>query len=191
VISLPRSKVEMTDSDELWQERITRVVRRVARDLFANDEAEISEVIRRRLFEDIGDDRNRKRVARDYADWCFERRHQLPSGWMVVDSAATDAKARDFLRSRFEACYPFHPATLSVFQRKWRALPQYQQTSGTLAILAQWISIAAREHFEKASSLSDLAENPKFLKYNFCMKPISAISIRHMLYLRKNVTSNA
>jgi hypothetical protein len=150
VISLPRSKVEMTDSDLLWQERITRVVRRVARDLFANDEAEISEVIRRRLFEEIGDERNRKRVARDYADWCFERRHQLPTEWMAVDSAATEAKARDFLRGRFEACYPFHPATLSVFQRKWRALSQYQQTRGTLAMLAQWISLAAREHFEKA-----------------------------------------
>jgi hypothetical protein len=150
VISLPRSKVEMTDSDELWQQRITRVVRRVARDLFANDEAEISAVIRRRLFEDIGDERNRKRVARDYADWCFERRHQLPTEWMAVDSAATEAKARDFLRGRFEACYPFHPATLSVFQRKWRALSQYQQTRGTLAMLAQWISLAAREHFEKA-----------------------------------------
>ena len=150
VISLPRSKVEMTDSDELWQERITRVVRRVARDLFANDEAEISEVIRRRLFAEIGDERIRKRVARDYADWCFERRHQLPTEWLAVDSAATEAKARDFLRGRFEACYPFHPATLSVFQRKWRALSQYQQTRGTLAMLAQWISLAAREHFEKA-----------------------------------------
>ena len=67
-----------------------------------------------------------------------------------MDSAATEAKAREFLRGRFEACYPFHPATLSVFQRKWRALPQYQQTRGTLAMLAQWISLAAREHFEKA-----------------------------------------
>jgi hypothetical protein len=49
-----------------------------------------------------------------------------------------------------EACYPFRPATLSVFQRKWRALQQFQQTRGTLAMLAQWISLAAREHFEKA-----------------------------------------
>jgi hypothetical protein len=39
---------------------------------------------------------------------------------------------------------------LSVFQRKWRALPQFQQTRGTLAMLAQWISWAAREHFDKA-----------------------------------------
>ena len=31
VISLPRSQVEMTDWDQQWQERITKVVRRVAR----------------------------------------------------------------------------------------------------------------------------------------------------------------
>jgi predicted AAA+ superfamily ATPase len=67
-----------------------------------------------------------------------------------VDSAATEAKAREFLQRRFEACYPFHPATLSVFQRKWQALPQYQQTRGTPAMLAQWISIAAQESFRKA-----------------------------------------
>ena len=52
VISLPRSQVEMTEWDREWQDRITKVVRRVARDLIANDESEISEVVRRRLFED-------------------------------------------------------------------------------------------------------------------------------------------
>lgn len=150
VISLPRSQVEMTDWDQRWQERINKVVRRVARDLIANDEAEISEVVRRRLFDDIGNERSRKNVAGTYANWCFERTNRLPPEWTAVDSAKSEAKARDFLRSRFEACYPFHPATLSVFQRKWRALPQFQQTRGTLAMLAQWISLAARDSFVKA-----------------------------------------
>ena len=143
VISLPRSQVEMTELDQQWHDRITKVVRRVARDLIANDESEIGEVVRRRLFDDIGDERIRKRVAREYADWCFERSARLPEEWITAGS-------RDFLRGRFEACYPFHPATLSVFQRKWRALQQFQQTRGTLAMFAQWISLAAREHFEKA-----------------------------------------
>uniref|UniRef100_A0A7V2F708 ATP-binding protein n=1 Tax=Rhodothermus marinus TaxID=29549 RepID=A0A7V2F708_RHOMR len=150
VISLPRSQVEMTDWDIQWQEKITKVVRRVAKDLIANDETEISEVIRRRLFEDLGDERVRKKVAKAFADWCFERRAQLPPEWTAVDTATTEAKARDYLRSRFEACYPFHPATLSVFQRKWQALPQYQQTRGTLAMLAQWIAWAYREGFTAA-----------------------------------------
>ena len=150
VISLPRSQVEMTDWDMQWQEKISRIVRRVAKDLIANDETEISEVVRRRLFQDVGSEKIRKNVAKAFGDWCFERRAQLPPEWTAVDSAATEAKAREFLQRRFEACYPFHPATLSVFQRKWQALTQYQQTRGTLAMLAQWISIAAQESFRKA-----------------------------------------
>ncbi|MBI2060378.1 MAG: ATP-binding protein [Nitrospirae bacterium] len=150
VISLPRSQVEMTDWDTQWQERITKVVRRVAKELIANDETEISEVVRRRLFEDLGSEKARKNVAKTFADWCFERRAQLPPEWTAVDTSATDAKSREFLQKRFEDCYPFHPATLSVFQRKWQALQQYQQTRGTLAMFAQWISIAAQESFKKA-----------------------------------------
>ena len=150
VISLPRSQVEMTEWDQEWQDRITKVVRRVAQDLIANDESEISEVVRRRLFEDLGSPRIRQGVARAYADWCFERSARLPSEWTAVDSAASGSGSRDFHQKRFEACYPFHPATLSVFQRKWRALPQFQQTRGSLAMLAQWISWAAREQFRQA-----------------------------------------
>ena len=150
VFSLPRSQVEMTAWDLEWQERITKMVNRVAQDLIANDESEISEVVRRRLFDDLGSERMRRKVANTYADWCFERNARLPAEWTAVDSAATDAKARDYLRSRFEACYPFHPATLSVFQRKWRAVPQFQQTRGALAMLAQWISWASREQFKQA-----------------------------------------
>ena len=150
VISLPRSQVEMTASDQEWQDKISKVVRRVAKDLIANDETEISEVVRRRLFHDLGSEKIRKNVAKAFGDWCFERRAQLPPEWTAVDSAATETKAREFLQRRFEACYPFHPATLSVFQRKWQALPQYQQTRGTLAMLAQWISIAAQDGYRKA-----------------------------------------
>lgn len=150
VISLPRSQVEMSEWDAEWQDKITKVVRRVAKDLIANDEAEISEVIRRRLFDGLGKESVRKAVAKTYADWCFERRAQLPPEWTAVDSAVTEAKAREFLRTRFEACYPFHPATLSVFQRKWQSLKQFQQTRGTLAMFAQWISWAFRQGYTQA-----------------------------------------
>ncbi|RMD96169.1 MAG: DUF499 domain-containing protein, partial [Deltaproteobacteria bacterium] len=150
VISLPRSQVEMSDFDIEWQDKITKVVRRVAKDLIANDEAEIGEVVRKRLFDDLGGETVRARVCKTYADWCFERRAQLPPEWTAVDSASTEARAREHLRARFAACYPFHPATLSVFQRKWQALSQYQQTRGTLAMLAQWISWAHKDAFTKA-----------------------------------------
>ena len=150
VISLPRSQVEMTDWDLQWQDRIVKVIGAVAKPLLVNDEAEISEVIRRRLFADLGSEKIRKNVARAFADWCFERRAQLPTEWTAVDTSTTEKKAKEFLESRFEACYPFHPATLSVFQRKWQSLPLYQQTRGTLAMLAQWISKAMEDGYRRA-----------------------------------------
>ena len=152
VISLPRSQVEMTDWDLQWQERITKVVRRVAQDLIANDESEIAEVVRRRLFEDLGSKNVRGRIASKYADWCLDpnRAARLPRERMAVDTVRTERRAKELLRDQFAACYPFHPATLSVFQRKWRALPQFQQTRGALPMLAQWVSWAAKEHFRKA-----------------------------------------
>ncbi len=152
LVSLPRSQVEMTNWDIQWQQKITKVLRRVAKDLIVADEAEISEVVRRRLFEDIGNERSRNTVAREYARWCFDRRAQLPPEWTAVDTATTEANALALLEQKFQVCYPFHPATLSVFQRKWQALPQFQQTRGTLAMLAQWISLAYRKGYKNAHS---------------------------------------
>lgn len=150
VISLPRSQVEMTPFDIEWQDKITKLVARVAKNLIANDEAEVSEVIRRRLFEDLGDIKARRTVAKAYTDWCIERKERLPSEWVSVDSATSDLKSRERLMQRFEACYPFHPATLSVFQRKWQALSHFQQTRSTLAMFAQWISWAYKDSFTRA-----------------------------------------
>ena len=150
VVSLPRSQTEMTESDLEWQERITKVVNRVAQDLIANDESEISEVVRRRLFESLGSERTRRRVATAFADWSFNMSDRLPAEWTTVDTATNENRAKEALRLRFEACYPFHPATLSVFQRKWSALPQFQKTRGSLAMLAQWISSASSQQFKQA-----------------------------------------
>jgi predicted AAA+ superfamily ATPase len=47
MLSLPRSRMEMTEFDEKWLDRISKVVNRVAKDLIANDESEISEVVLR------------------------------------------------------------------------------------------------------------------------------------------------
>ena len=68
----------------------------------------------RRLFEDLGRPRVGEKVAKAYADWCFERSARLPAEWLAVDSATTGAKARECLRGRFDACYPFHPIDCSV-----------------------------------------------------------------------------
>ncbi len=142
IFSLPASPTEMTEDLREWQDKLTKVVGRVGKDLVASDASEVSEIVRRRLFEDAGRDSMRKAVARQYAQWVFERRDRLPSEWGQLPEAE--------IRAQFEACYPFHPATLTVFQRKWQALPQFQQTRTTLAMLGMWISCAYREGYGHA-----------------------------------------
>ncbi len=54
LLSLPVSHTEMTPSLYEWQIKLTKVVGRIGMPLIATDPEEISEIIRRRLFEDIG-----------------------------------------------------------------------------------------------------------------------------------------
>lgn len=142
LFSLPASPTEMTEELREWQDKLTKVVGRVGKDLVASDASEVSEIIRRRLFEDSGRDSMRRAISRQYAKWVFERKDRLPSEWGQM--------SEDQIRQQFEACYPFHPATLTVFQRKWQTLPQFQQTRTTLAMLGMWISCAYREGYGQA-----------------------------------------
>jgi len=152
VVSLPRNAAEMTERDQAWHDRITKVVRRVARDLIGGDETDNAEIIRRRLFEDLGPVQTRQRVAADYADWCLGSRERLPVEWSGGDSSPDREQLRDVLIDRFVACYPFHPATLSVFRRKWSGLTQFQQTRGMLAMFARWIAEAFERRDGQAPS---------------------------------------
>ncbi len=142
LFSLPASPTEMTEDLREWQDKLTKVVGRVGKDLVVNDASEVSEIVRRRLFEECGRDSMRRAVARQYAGWVFNQRDRLPPEWGQL--------SEDQIRAQFEACYPFHPATLTVFQRKWQALQQFQQTRTTLAMLGMWISCAYREGYGKA-----------------------------------------
>ena len=154
LFSLPASPTEMTEELREWQDKLTKVVGRVGKDLVASDASEVSEIVRRRLFEDGGRDSMRRAVSRQYAQWVFERKDRLPAEWGQM--------SEDQIRQQFESCYPFHPATLTVFQRKWATLPQFQQTRTTLAMLGMWISCAYREGYGQArrESLITLGSAP-------------------------------
>jgi len=80
--------------------------------------------------------------ARQFARWVFENRDRLPPEFANFPE--------DVIRKQFEMCYPFHPGTLTVFQRKWQSLSTFQQTRGTLAMLGLWIAQAYREGYRRA-----------------------------------------
>ena len=138
-VSIPASELEMTAEDQSDYERLKKLLDRLGKAVIMSVEAETSEIIRRRLFEWHGLPADASKTVGEYAEWMAAHRHQLPS-WFPVDNA----------REALAASYPFHPSVLSVFERKWQALPRFQQTRGILRLLALWVSHAYEEGFQGA-----------------------------------------
>jgi hypothetical protein len=138
-VSLPSVVDEMTPEDEADFQRFEKLLDRLGKAMIMSAESETSEIIRRRLFEWGGLPDEAKKAAADYADWVQTHRTQIPN-WFPVDHA-TDA---------FASTYPFHPSLLSVFERKWQALPRFQQTRGVLRLLALWVANAYQAGFKGA-----------------------------------------
>lgn len=138
-VSIPASELEMSAEDHADYERFKKLLDRLGKAVFMAAETETSEIIRRRLFEWVGMPKDGGKVVREYANWTLEHRQQIPS-WFPVD------KARD----AFESTYPFHPTVLSVFERKWQALPRFQRTRGVLRLLALWVSKAYQDGYKGA-----------------------------------------
>jgi hypothetical protein len=149
VVSIPASELEMNADDHADYERFKKMLDRLGKAVMMSAEAETSEIIRRRLFEwderAVSQDgrvllsRDALQTCSEYAAWVIEHRHQLPD-WFPIDQA----------RDAFAATYPFHPSVLSVFERKWQALPRFQRTRGILRLLALWVSRAYQEGFKGA-----------------------------------------
>jgi hypothetical protein len=136
VMSLPKSEREMNVEDELDFARLQKLATRVGKAYFLSEGLEIAEIIKARLFENLGSPEDRRAVVEAYVKWVTENRLSLPDWFQRAD-----------INKIFESTYPFHPTTLSVFERKWQALPQFQKTRGVLKMLALWLSNA----YSKAS----------------------------------------
>jgi hypothetical protein len=147
VVSIPASEMEMTAEDQSDYERFNKMLDRLGKSVVMSAGSETSEIIRRRLFE--WDDHastedgkillNRDALAtcNDFGDWVKDHRQQVPEQFPF-----------DGARDAFAATFPFHPSVLSVFERKWQALPRFQQTRGTLRLLALWVSRAFQDGFK-------------------------------------------
>jgi len=140
VVSLPMSEYEMTQEDEADYQRLDKLLDRLSKAVLLSEQVEIAEIVRRRLFEEIGDPKEIRRTAKAYADWVKSHRQQLPE-WFPVDQA----------ERLFEVTYPFHPTVVSVFERKWQSLPKFQRTRGVLRLLALWVSHAYQQAFREGN----------------------------------------
>lgn len=148
-VSIPASELEMSVEDQADYQRLKKVLDRLGKAVAMSSENETSEIIRRRLFEwdsNAIDQQGRVLLTKEaiqtcheYGDWITNHKDQLPK---VFDT--------DNARQAFIDAYPFHPMVLSVFERKWQALPRFQRTRGVLRMLALWTSKAYTDGFKGA-----------------------------------------
>lgn len=133
VATLPASHLEVASS-ELGQEILNRLGRRfglMSADIkpISDEENEIYEVVRRRLFENLGDEAEHKEVADAYAQLYQSHRNEVPA-------EATRATYRD----RILQAYPFHPELIDAFHLRWASHDDFQRARGVLTMLAGIVS---------------------------------------------------
>lgn len=151
VVSLQASELEMSPEDERDFQTFRKMLNRVGKAVLISSEHESAEIIRRRLFEWKGLDREAEKTIKAFSQWVSENNQQL-----------SEPFSREQAWDAFASTYPFHPTVLSVFERKWQALPRFQRTRGVLQLLARWVSRAYHEGYQGAhrDPLIDLGTAP-------------------------------
>lgn len=134
-VSIPASELEMTVEDQRDYDSIKKLLDRLGKAVILSAETDHAEIIRRRLFDPIELPDEARKTAAAYAEWVMD--HKPLIGDFDADAA----------REWFQASYPFHPALLSVFERKWQSLPRFQKTRGILRLLALWVSHAYKRGY--------------------------------------------
>ena len=131
IITLPASVQEVANSPEAASilSSLQSRVSRVGADTQPVAEDEIYEVIRRRLFEDIGDKKYIENVANEYIALYEKHFTELPSNAI-----------RNEYKLKIIQSYPFHPELVDIFKIKWASNNNFQRTRGVLRLLAAIVS---------------------------------------------------
>lgn len=97
---------------------------------------EIYEIIRKRLFDDLGDPKDHKAIAEGYFNLYQKLGEDIP----------TECKEVGY-KERIARAYPFHPETIDILFERWATIPTFQRTRGALRLLAEVVSdLFKKEH---------------------------------------------
>jgi hypothetical protein len=127
IATLPASYMEVASS-ERGQEILGSLERRFGRmssDLRPVADQEIYEVVRRRLFDTLGELAEQKKVIDAYLKMYQQHPNEVPG-------EATKGTYRD----RMLQSYPFHPTLIDAFYLRWGSHGEFQRTRGVLRLLA-------------------------------------------------------
>ncbi len=127
VATLPASHLEVAGS-ERGVEILNSLERRFGRmsaDVKPVADQEIYDVVRRRLFDSVGDLTEQERVATAYMAMYTTHKSEVP----------TEA-ARSNYKDQLVRAYPFHPMVIDALFLRWGSHPDFQRTRGVLRLLA-------------------------------------------------------
>ena len=130
IVTLPASAIEVASSS-IGQEILSSLENRIARvgtGIKPVDDEEIFEVIRRRLFENVGNPDVIDKVLEKYKNTYHNRRSDLPA----------EADRSEYI-NKMRKAYPFHPELIDMFRLKWGNDSRFQRTRGVLRLLASII----------------------------------------------------
>ncbi|OHB68618.1 MAG: hypothetical protein A2V70_15485 [Planctomycetes bacterium RBG_13_63_9] len=119
----------LDEGGERAYESLEKVLGRMERVRQTVEGAEIYEVIRRRLFESLGDEAEHRKVAEAYWQMYRELGEDVPSHCREPS-----------YRDEIVRAYPFHPEMISGLYERWGTIPEFQRTRGVLRLLADVIS---------------------------------------------------
>ena len=125
----PNQRTQLQVGDE-WAEQVLETVETY----FGRLEAlwkpvgteEAFEIVRRRLFGPVHDERARDEVCRAFADMYTKEIEKFPA----------EAREGTYLR-RLKASYPIHPEVFERLYADWSSLPKFQRTRGVLRLVAR------------------------------------------------------
>jgi hypothetical protein len=132
LVSIPASDIEV--GGEKGKEalvRLTNVVRRKSKPWKPADDDESFEIVRRRLFEPMTAEQERKRdgVIRSFMDYYREKSTEFPSHVSLVE-----------YEQRMRSSYPIHPELFDRLYQDWSTLDRFQRTRGVLRLMSNVIS---------------------------------------------------
>jgi predicted AAA+ superfamily ATPase len=130
IVTLTSQLAEFLDENaERAYQSLEKVMGRVETVKTPVEGQEIYEVIRRRLFEDLGDESHRRATVEAY--------------WAMYQKLGDDVPAacrEPSYRDKMLAAYPFHPELISALYERWGSIPEFERTRGVLRLLAFVIS---------------------------------------------------
>ena len=119
----------MDENAERAYESLEQVMGRIEKIRQTVEGAEIYEIIRRRLFENLGDPAQHQAAADAYWEMYLKLGEDVPS--LCREPAYRESIVR---------AYPFHPELISVLYERWGTITSFQRTRGVLRLLADAIS---------------------------------------------------